>query len=204
MKKTISIILVAIIAVGTLSCFAGCNLFNNGSIDELDGIYGLNSYYFRDVESNTHTFGDKYEYYLLVINGSTAYVVYKKIDGEEYSYSTSLTTAMSKDSDGGESVDSITVLDFRGLTFGGSGDNYSTISATEAYKFNFYPMRETLTYKDVTLKRNSNDGLVSVRTQLSFIKMYNKTDNNRIEKAKIKQLNTIDSRSDNTSSEEDE
>ena len=87
MKKVISVALVAILIVTTALTFTGCNITNNGSEDELKGIYDVTTMYYKSFEGKKYNVFGQYEYFLLVLNGDegrTGKVIMKRAAGRNF------------------------------------------------------------------------------------------------------------------------
>lgn len=150
----------------------------------MDGIYGVDQYFYRDINSVTHNFADKYDYYLVVLyKDKQARIIYKKTDGTEQSYETTYALTYTDDA-----VSSITLKIFKQPNFSLDSDKKAVENpVTGQTSFSFYPMREDITYRDNVLRKNSSNSIVSVTQKLQFHKMYNNTSDSKIERAKTKQ-----------------
>ena len=64
-KRTIAIILILSIIVVAVFALSGCNITNDGSEDELKGIYGVTTTYYKSYEGKKYNVSGQYEYFLL-------------------------------------------------------------------------------------------------------------------------------------------
>lgn len=91
-KRTIAIILILSIIVVAVFALSGCNITNDGSEDELKGIYGVTTMYYKSYEGKKYNVSGQYEYFLLVLNGDegrTGKVIMKR-DGDAEFHTISL------------------------------------------------------------------------------------------------------------------
>lgn len=112
-KRTIAIILILSIIVVAVFALSGCNITNDGSEDELKGIYGVTTMYYKSYEGKKYNVSGQYEYFLLVLNGDegrTGKVIMKRDGDAEFSYDITYTPKFNSD---GKTIWSITVNDFR-------------------------------------------------------------------------------------------
>lgn len=176
MKKLFkSIFFVALIGLSFV--LTGCD---NGDIKDVYGVYGLSYYSFSNYDDVTTSYGGDYDYYLVVLYASgSADVIIKKTDAEEFSYSTQYYVEYKEDEPGIVDDVIIKLFDF-------------TDQATEGEaSFEYYPKRQDLVYKDIDLKLNP---LRSQTEKIEFNKLYRKTADKYIEKAKADQIKTINDR----------
>lgn len=110
-KRTIAIILILSIIVVAVFALSGCNITNDGSEDELKGIYGVTTMYYKSYEGKKYNVSGQYEYFLLVLNGDegrTGKVIMKRDGDAEFSYDITYTPKFNSD---GKTIWSITVND---------------------------------------------------------------------------------------------
>lgn len=196
MKKITAIIITAIIACLTLLSFSGCALiFNDGSEDEVEGVYGLQQLYLKDYDNETYNFGNKYDYYLIVLYGDkTGKVILKPEDGEETSYSVTYENVLDTD---GKTVKQIKINGFLVPVFSIEDGvaKVEFVKSEEAADFAFAPKREVLTYKNVFTR--IENGIKTKKYYLSVDKIYNRTTDRKVERAKKQQINNRDKRAGN-------
>ncbi len=196
--------MVICITASSALLLTGCNLFNNGSSDEVVGIYGVSEYFYRDKDTVTHNYADKFDYIILVLNGgSTGKFIIKPVDKDEFSFDVTYSNTYG-DANKPKKVTSVKITPFvyssqillsGNVTSGGTGTS-----------LNFYPVREDIVYRRAVLtsvEKNGTKSIVSVVEKMELHKLYNKPTDARIEKAKQKQINTRDSRTNSTDDAED-
>lgn len=195
MKKLLISLIICVVVISAF-LLTGCNLFNSGSVKELKGVYGVSEFFYRAVTGNTYNYANKYDYYLLIINGDgTGKVIIKPVDGDESSYDVTY-APVSGDAENQGKVTSINVTSFLTPSFSLNGNNVSLgfyLSETHT-SFAFYPVREDLTYRKDVLKKNSSGNVVTVTQKLEFHKISGTVSDKRIQRAKEKQTNNRDER----------
>ena len=84
MKKIIAIILATMILAGAVFAFSGCRkIQNDGSEDEVKGIYGVTTMFYKSFEGTKYNISGQFEYFMLVLNGDegkTGKVIMKRVD----------------------------------------------------------------------------------------------------------------------------
>jgi len=192
-KRTIAIILVLSIIAASAIVLSGCKLTNDGSEDELKGVYGVTTMYYKSFGGKKYNVSGQYEYFLLVLNGDegkTGKVMMKRDGDTEFSYDITYTPKFNTD---GKTIWSITVNDFRLPEYDDETGavNYSDPSQRE---FRFYPMHETFTFS-LTLSKTGDDNLVKFnKNYFALHKLSGKTDNASIASAKQQQQRTQEAR----------
>ena len=99
-KRTIAIILILSIIVVAVFALSGCNITNDGSEDELKGIYGVTTMYYKSFEGKKYNVSGQYEYFLLILNGDegrTGKVIMKRDGDAEFSYDITYTPKFNSD-----------------------------------------------------------------------------------------------------------
>lgn len=206
MKKLLSVTLIVLLLTGVAVAATGC-VFNDGSLDEVKGIYGIESYWYRDVNGMTNNYADAYDYYIIVMNdeeaeGENTYsgkIYCKPVNSEESAFDTTYVVNYGSD---GKTVDSISIA---GITSANSarssGSTVNPPSSAARTLFSFYPKREDMVCASNSLTKNAQGSVVMVKSHQQFGKMYGSITDERIEKAKTKQ--TAD-RTSRTIANEDE
>lgn len=193
-KRTIAIILILSIIVVAVFALSGCNITNDGSEDELKGIYGVTTMYYKSYEGKKYNVSGEYEYFLLVLNGDegrTGKVIMKRDGDAEFSYDITYTPKFNSD---GKTIWSITVNDFRLPEYEDETGavRYSDPSQRE---FRFYPMHETFTFS-LTLSQMGDDNRVKFnKNYFALHKIAKKTTEAKIKSAKEQQQRTREARS---------
>ena len=193
-KRTIAIILILSIIVVAVFALSGCNITNDGSEDELKGIYGVTTMYYKSYEGKKYNVSGHYEYFLLVLNGDegrTGKVIMKRDGDAEFSYDITYTPKFNSD---GKTIWSITVNDFRLPEYEDETGavRYSDPSQRE---FRFYPMHETFTFS-LTLSQMGDDNRVKFnKNYFALHKIAKKTTAAKIKSAKEQQQRTREARS---------
>lgn len=187
MKKKIFYITILVVVVSMLFTFSGCALlFNDGSEDELEGIWGISDVSFSGIYTHNYGYGADFEYYLIIINSDKSVTIrYKLVDKDEVSYTAQYTPTF--DDTETEKVKTITLskMAYISVIEYSSGESYYNIGE-DVTELSFSPKLETLTYKDVNFKiENSSPHFVT--TKITFKKIYSSTSNRKIEKAIKKQ-----------------
>lgn len=206
MKKLLSVTLIILLLTGVALAAAGC-VFNDGSLDEVKGIYGIESCWYRDVNGVTHNYADTYDYYLIVMYGEEAEgentyrgkIYLKPVNGEESANDITYTVNYGSDS---VTVESISISGISAEnSFRNGGAAVDSTSSNVRTLFSFYPKREDIVYKSNSLTKNSQGTIVTVKSHLQFGKMYGSITDERIEKSKSKQTSDRTSRSRTTEDE---
>ena len=197
MKKIIAIIIATMILAGAVFALSGCNITNDGSEDELKGIYGVTTMYYKSYEGKKYNVSGQYEYFLLVLNGDegrTGKVIMKRDGDAEFSYDITYTPKFNSD---GKTIWSITVNDFRLPEYEDETGavRYSDPSQRE---FRFYPMHETFTFS-LTLSKMGDDNRVKFnKNYFALHKISKKTTEAKIKSAKEQQQRTREARAKDT------
>lgn len=193
-KRTIAIILILSIIVVAVFALSGCNITNDGSEDELKGIYGVTTMYYKSYEGKKYNVSGQYEYFLLVLNGDegrTGKVIMKRDGDAEFSYDITYTPKFNSD---GKTIWSITVNDFRLPEYEDETGavRYSDPSQRE---LRFYPMHETFTFS-LTLSQMGDDNRVKFnKNYFALHKIAKKTTEAKNKSAKEQQQRTREARS---------
>lgn len=194
MKKIISIILITLLFVSSVFAMTGC-IFNDGSEDEVHGVYGVDRMFYKDYAGMKHIVAGDFEYYLLVLNDDdekTGKVIMKPVDGKEKSYDVSY--YFEYDSSDGKVVKYVKVKDFRPPVY--SETTYAlSFAEPQEVSFTLYPKREDIVFSRIHSK--IDDGLKTSKNLLEFHKISGKTTERKIERAKKQQIRNRDKRAEN-------
>lgn len=180
--------LLVIMLFGIAASFTGC-IFNNGSDKELEGVYGLELYYFKSKNGVVHDFGPQYDYLILVLykDKKSAKLISKPVDGSETVLDLTFTINYN-----GNKVESIFFENF-GITTYQANAQGLTPKPNQNLTLALFPKREDLQFSENALVRNDEGAVVTAKNLVRFHKIYERTTDRKIEKAKKKQ---IDDRTD--------
>lgn len=203
MKKFLCLLMLLTLLTSAFA-FSGCALANTGDSDEVAGIYGIESYVYRNATGENISYGDRYDYLLIVLyEGDTAKVIYKPTaddngEKEEVSLDTTYTMTFG-DTEKPEKVTSVQLASFPlgalGVSTGATGSDPVT--------FTFFPIREDLVLNKRSLTKNGQGSLVNVGPRFEFNKISSKTTDKKLDKAKQRQTDTRENRSDTTTTDEE-
>lgn len=200
MKKIIAIILATMILAGAVFAFSGCRkIQNDGSEDEVKGIYGVTTMFYKSFEGTKYNISGQFEYFMLVLNGDegkTGKVIMKRVDEDELSYD--ITYSFKYNSDG-KTVGKIVLHDFC-LPEYNDADGAIRYSDPSSRELVFYPKHETLTFNLV--QSNIDDGLKFNKNYFALKKFSNKVSDKKIKDVKQHQLNTLEARSKDPEADE--
>lgn len=192
--------MIVLLTLSIAALATGC-IFNDGSADELNGVYGVEDFFYRDADKITHNYADQCDYYIMTFDDGVVKTYYKPVDGEEVVHEYSFRSVV--DSDG--KVEKVALADFYYRDYSGNGDKVTTTLTVQEESFDFYPMREELVLSSLTLRRNTADtSNVFVKDKLGFKKMYNRVTDKNVEKAKTKQTQNREARTATTEDSDDE
>src|SRR5574344_236898 len=161
MKKIISVICIIALLSGITVAANGC-IFSNGSLDEVKGIYGVEEYWYSDINKVTHSFGETYDYYIVVLydtaaEGDNTYngkVYCKPTDGEEDAYDVTYTVVY--DTEKTSTVSTIKIHNFKWNNYSLDANCNavdSSASAGDTVDFGFRHKSEDIVCKQSTLKK---------------------------------------------------
>ena len=189
-KKTLLVILILSIIATSAVILSGCKLTNDGSEDELKGVYGVTTMYYSSYEGKKYNSSGQYEYFLLVLNGDegrTGKVIMKRDGDAEFSYDITYTPNFNTDN---KTIWSITVNDFRLPEY---ADETGAISYSAPSKrvFRFYPMLEKINFIE---NRNDVHGTIWSSNYIAFRKFAKNTNEKNINEVKAHQIRTKESR----------
>lgn len=198
MKKFVSSILLIVMLFTLSPTMTGCS--EASSSKDATGIYGLERMFYKYVVgtsvNETYNFAGKYDYYILVMyNDKTGKVIMKPEDGEESSYSVTYTVAYKEDEP--DVVKSVCISGFLLPQYELVDDApVLTFSETTEATFTFVPIIDELTYRKYDVSDLINSGTKTTNL-LEFTRFTMKTTDNKIEKAKSRQIERKDVRNSN-------
>lgn len=185
MKRLYKICALGILLVLAFS-LCGC-IFNKGTVNELEGIYALEEYYYKAFSGKEYEFEENYEYFLLVIrNDAKVDVIYKLVGEEEQKSTHSFSIAYNEEDN--EVVHRITVQGFPQSQYSESNGELVVNNLVEDITFTFYPKREDLVSNEITFNLQSG----SERVKYQFTRVKDRVNDKNIERAKEKSKEIIE------------
>jgi len=174
---------------------------HDGSVDELYGIYGLSSLYYKDADGYTHNYADKFDYIVMVVNEGGTIDLYSKVNGaEEIEYHFTYTINYSEDEEKKEKniVTSIKLNEFIKLSgykkeSTAEANGYSFVM-DDSYSMNFGSLTNKLKHLDWGFDKNKDNETKSTFYRNNYEKLYDRISDRLIEKAKNKQIKDRDER----------
>lgn len=203
-KKIISAFLVALLLVTALLATTACNPFKHGYEKEVPGIYGIKTLFYKDINGVFHSFGEKYDYFLIVLYADkTAKIISKKVDDEEKIFET--TYALIFDEESTNIVKYVTIQNFDviGATETTPGNPVFMEGTAENIQFSLRPMLENLVNTDYDY-RIIDKHLKSSKMKYTFHKIYDRTTDRKIARAEKKQIRSRESREKKNPENDDE
>ena len=181
MRKLVTRIFSIILLSLFLTTLSSCSLFLS---DGYTGIYTLTSYSSEPYESSSVSFGDKYDYIIMIVReNGTATFKYKLFQGEEGEYSTKYTVEY--DSEDPTKVNKIIFDEFYTVSktsVDSTDPKYDLVVLVSEADFVFRPKLHNLNYN------YSNTKIIdkhfrTQRLRCHFHKMFDKITDKNIEKA---------------------
>lgn len=185
MKKLFKIMVLVTVLVLAFS-LCGC-IFNKGTVNELEGIYALEEYYYKHFSGEEFEFEENYEYFILVIKNDAKVDVIYKLKGESEQKTTHSYTIQFNEEDK-DVVDRIAIQDFPQAEYTVEDGKLVITNHVDTLYLNFYPKREDLVSNEISfiLKQGTE------RIKYQFNRVKDRVNDRNIEKAKEKSRKIIE------------